>query len=97
MTKKTIQETLFDITPEIEALAQMTYENNAIDKELYTKLDVKRGLRDNDGKGVLTGLTEVSTINSKKLIDGQLVPCDGELFYRGIKIEDIATALFDKP
>ncbi len=77
------------ITPELYNLAEMCVTNNQIDPQLYSVHDVKRGLRDNDGKGVLTGLTEVSTINSKKMIDGQLTPCPGELYYRGIKIEDL--------
>ncbi len=50
---------------------------------------VKRGLRDLDGKGVVTGLTEISTITSSKIIDGQSVPCEGELEYRGININDL--------
>ena len=77
------------ITPEIYKLSEVCINNNQIEPQLYMQHDVKRGLRDNDGKGVLTGLTEVSTINSKKLIDGQLVPSDGELYYRGIKVEDL--------
>ena len=50
----------------------------------YTHL--KRGLRDLDGKGVLTGLTDISTIIQNKEVDGKLVPCDGELYYRGYKM-----------
>ncbi|MDD4690038.1 MAG: citrate/2-methylcitrate synthase, partial [Eubacteriales bacterium] len=76
------------ITPELYRLSDICV-GNKIDVDLYTKHDVKRGLRDNDGKGVLTGLTEISTINSKKMIDGQLVPCEGELYYRGINIENL--------
>ena len=77
------------ITPEIYKLSELCINNNQIEPQLYMQHDVKRGLRDNDGKGVLTGLTEVSTINSKKLVDGQLVPSDGELYYRGINVEDL--------
>ncbi len=77
------------ITPELYSLADMCVNNNQIDPQLYSVHDVKRGLRDNDGKGVLTGLTEVSTINSKKLVDGKMVPSEGELYYRGINIENL--------
>ena len=78
-----------DITPEIEVLAEKMTENSVIDPALYSKFDVKRGLRDLDGKGVLTGLTDISTIKQNKLVDGKLVPCDGELYYRGINVRDI--------
>ena len=68
------------ITPEIEVLAKKMTDNSIIAPSLYSKYNVKRGLRDLDGKGVLTGLTDISTINQNKLVDGKLVPCDGELF-----------------
>ncbi|MEE1003483.1 MAG: citrate/2-methylcitrate synthase [Acutalibacteraceae bacterium] len=63
--------------------------NHHIDPELYTKFQVNRGLRDLNGKGVLTGLTEISTMNGMKEIDGKRVPCDGELFYRGYDIKEL--------
>lgn len=78
-----------DITPEINVLAEKIAENSVIDTALYTKYNVKRGLRDIDGKGVLTGLTDISTIKQNKLVDGKLVPCDGELYYRGYNVNDI--------
>lgn len=78
-----------DITPEIHSLAQSMTQNSIIDPKLYSKYDVKRGLRDLDGKGVLTGLTDISTIKQNKVVDGKLVPCDGELYYRGYNITDI--------
>ncbi len=77
------------VTPEIQKLARLCEERDVIDPELYTKYEVKRGLRDLDGKGVLTGLTEISTINSSRIIDGVSTPIDGELFYRGININDL--------
>ncbi|MBE5861057.1 MAG: citrate/2-methylcitrate synthase [Butyrivibrio sp.] len=70
-------------------LAQIVEKADAIDPELFTKFDVKRGLRDLNGKGVLTGLTNISTINATKIVDGETVPDDGELFYRGINVKDI--------
>ena len=76
------------VTPEIDNLARLCTENR-IDPELYSKYDVKRGLRDINGKGVLTGLTEISEIVSSKKVNGETVPCDGELYYRGINVKDI--------
>lgn len=77
------------VTPEIEALTKVCEENSKMDVALYGKYDVKRGLRDINGKGVLAGLTQVSDIVSSKTIDGKSVPCDGELYYRGINIKDL--------
>ena len=77
------------VTPEIEALTKVCEENSKMDVSLYGKYDVKRGLRDINGKGVLAGLTQVSNIVSSKNIDGKSVPCDGELYYRGINIKDL--------
>lgn len=79
----------FAITPEMEKLAGLCVQNSTIDTDLYAKYDVKRGLRDINGKGVLTGLTEISEIQSSKMIDGKSVPCDGKLYYRGIDIETL--------
>ena len=76
-----------DITPEIEALAAQSLQNSSIDPDDYVKYDVKRGLRDLNGKGVLAGLTEISDIVAKKIVDGKEVPCEGELYYRGINVE----------
>ena len=56
---KDIDSIFFDITPKIEELALKCEKNNEIDKELYTKYEVKRGLRDLNGKGVLAGLTNI--------------------------------------
>ena len=77
------------VTPEIEALTKVCEENSKMDVSLYGKYDVKRGLRDINGKGVLAGLTQVSNIVSSKTIDGKSVPCDGELYNRGINIRDL--------
>lgn len=76
-------------TPMIHELAEKMRANSMIDSELYSKYNVKRGLRDLDGKGVLTGLTDISTIIQNKEVDGKLVPCDGELYYRGYNVNDI--------
>lgn len=75
----------------IHLLAQKSINNNCITPQMYVDNDVKRGLRDNNGNAVLTGLTEISTIISKKKNDqGLTVPCRGELYYRGIDIKDLA-------
>lgn len=78
-----------NISPEVIELSKKCIENNKIDASLYSKYDVKRGLRDINGKGVLTGLTEISDIRSSKEVDGKSVPCEGELYYRGYDIFDI--------
>ena len=78
-----------DITPEIEALTAQALQNSSIDPEDFIRFDVKRGLRDLNGKGVLAGLTEVSDIVAKKVVDGKEVPCDGKLYYRGIDVEQL--------
>ncbi len=78
-----------EITPQLERLTQICVGNSTIGPDLYTKYDVKRGLRDINGKGVLTGLTDISEILSYTIVDSDMVPCEGKLFYRGIDIEQI--------
>ena len=87
-----VQNKYSKVTPEILKLSDFC-KNERIDPELYGKYDVKRGLRDINGKGVLTGLTEVSEIVASKTVDGKSVPCDGELYYRGINVKDIISNL----
>ena len=83
------------VTPEIEALTKICQDNSKMDVSLYGKYDVKRGLRDINGKGVLAGLTQISNIVSSKIVDGKSVPCDGELYYRGINIEDLTKGFLE--
>ena len=79
-----------DIESEIDGkYALKCLENGRIDPQLYIEHKVNRGLRDLNGKGVLTGLTEISDIISKKIVNGEEVPCEGELYYRGYSVEDI--------
>ncbi len=78
-----------EITPQLMELADLCKRNTVIDPELYAKYDVKRGLRDISGKGVLTGLTEICEILSYTIVDNDLIPCEGKLFYRGIDVEEI--------
>lgn len=77
------------VTPAIESLAEKCINNYGIDPELYVKYDVKRGLRDLNGKGVLAGLTDISEVCSQKIVDGNPVPCDGKLYYRGFDMEEL--------
>ena len=86
---KTVDEALFEITPKIQELSDLSEKNNAIEKELFTKYEVKRGLRDLNGKGVLAGLTNVSDVHAKDIVDGKEVPCPGSLYYRGYNIKDL--------
>ena len=82
-----------EITPEIQKLASYCVQNGTIDPTLYTKYDVKRGLRDLNGNGVLTGRTGISEIRSSKVVDGKSVPAEGQLFYRGYNIEDLVRSM----
>lgn len=77
------------VTPQVESLAQLCEMNGSIPPELYLEHNVYCGLRDLNGKGVLTGLTDISEIISKKEVNGELVPCEGELYYRGYNINDL--------
>ena len=63
--------------------------NDSIDLRLYEEYGVNRGLRDENGKGVLTGLTKISKIVSSKNINGKKLSCDGELWYRGYRVEGL--------
>lgn len=89
--KKDLAKTLFEVTPKIKQLADLCEKNNAIDRELYTQYDVKRGLRDLNGKGVLAGLTNISDVCAKKIVNGEEVPCAGSLYYRGYNIKDLVS------
>ncbi len=84
-----VERALFEITPEIQHFAELCEANNVIDKELYVRYNVKKGLRDLKGKGVLAGLTNVSDVRAKKIVDGDEVPCAGNLYYRGYNIKDL--------
>ena len=79
-----------EITPYIRSLAELSCRNNHILPEMYTQHHVYRGLRDVNGNGVVTGLTEISRIQAKERnASGEEVPCDGKLFYRGVNIRDL--------
>lgn len=69
--------------------------HNTIDPVLFSEYGVKRGLRDKNGKGVLAGLTNISLIQSRKEENGQSVPCDGRLLYRGYDIRDLVKGFLE--
>ena len=79
-----------EITPAILALKEQWEKKNYIDPKLYKEYNVKRGLRDEDGRGVLTGLTRVGEIQSYSVTEGEhIVPQDGMLYYRGIDCREL--------
>lgn len=80
---------MLTVNAEVEELAALCKQNSQIDGKLYQDMHVKRGLRDLDGKGVVAGLTNISEIISKKVVDGKEESCDGELYYRGYNINDV--------
>ncbi len=80
---------LSQLTEDMISQTKIAEKYNKIDPELFIKNEVFQGLRDKNGKGVLTGLTNISDIISFKNIDGERVPCEGELYYRGINVTEI--------
>lgn len=86
-----------DITPYISELAAKSCANNGIVPEMYPQHNVNRGLRDMNGKGVVTGLTEVSNIKAKETdLNGNEIPCHGELYFRGIDVRDIVNGFMSE-
>lgn len=83
------------VTPEIEKLTEICKDHSTLDLSLYGKYDVKRGLRDVNGKGVLAGLTQVSNVCATKVVDGKEVPCAGKLSYRGYDIKDLTRGFIE--
>ncbi len=78
-----------EVTPEITRLSELCRDVSVIDSSLYSQYDVKRGLRDQNGKGVLAGLTHISDVRATKIVDGNTVPDYGALFYRGYNVKDL--------
>lgn len=81
---------LNDYTIRSEAVCRR---NDTISPRLYDEYGIKKGLRDENGNGVLAGLTNISKITSSKIVDGKKVPCDGQLWYRGYRVEDLIGSL----
>ena len=80
----------------LKKLSCKAKENNKIDTELFSKYQVKRGLRDVDGRGVLVGLTEIGDVRSYIVEENEMVPMPGKLFYRGLDISDIVNGFLKK-
>jgi citrate synthase len=74
---------------EIASLSELAKKKSYIDPELFVKYQVKRGLRDLDGKGVLVGLTEIGEVHSYIIDENEMIPVPGRLMYRGIDVDDI--------
>ncbi len=75
----------------LEVLAGLAEENGLIDQEYYVRYNVKRGLRNNNGTGVLVGLTKIGDVHGYILDEGEKIPIEGRLLYRGIEISDIVS------
>lgn len=82
-----------EFTKNLEEWSNICLNDERIDLDSYEKYDVKRGLRDKNGNGVVAGLTKVSKILSSKTVDGQKLPCEGQLFYRGYNIYDLVNGV----
>ncbi len=72
---------------------EMCRKNDSIEPHLYSEYGVKKGLRDENGNGVLAGLTNISKITSSEYVNGKKVPCDGKLWYRGYRVEELISGL----
>ena len=73
----------------LEELVRYCMSATAMDLNLYQEYDVKRGLRESNGKGVLTGLTEISDVVATRPVNGKLVPIDGELYFQGYDVKEL--------
>ena len=76
-----------------EEYAKRCMTTDRIDGDLFEQYGVKRGLRDKNGNGVVTGLTNISRIESFQMKDGQKIPCEGKLWYRGYNCIDLVKGL----
>lgn len=94
--EETMLNSISTITDEIKGFSELCIENFKINPELYSKYEVKRGLRDISGKGVLTGLTEISEIRSYTIVDSDVIPCEGKLYYQGIDVEEIVKGFINE-
>ena len=82
-------QTMEDINADLKKYSDLCMKNDMQDEALYIEYDVKKGLRDKNGKGVLSGLTNISMIEAFEEVDGRKVPCDGRLYYRGYNIIEL--------
>ncbi|MDO4345487.1 MAG: citrate/2-methylcitrate synthase [Eubacteriales bacterium] len=91
-----IDEATGQLKEELLFLEEELLKSHRIDPNLYVEYDVKRGLRDSAGTGVLTGLTEVSDVCSHILVNGRKIPAEGKLYYQGVSVNDIVASLKDR-
>ena len=84
---------LGEIKKDVDVLEKELLNNHHIDQNLYIEYDVKRGLRDSAGKGVLTGLTEISDVCAYDLVNGRTIPAEGSLYYQGVNVVDLVAGL----
>lgn len=92
MNNQSMMELGAELNEKFDELVKGCMTSGAIDLNLYTEYDVKRGLRDASGKGVLTGLTEISDVIGYKTREGKKIPCDGELYYQGYNVMDLVAS-----
>jgi len=86
---KRASRSLADDNAALDRWSQLAEDGSRVDPELYPEYDVKRGLRDVTGKGVLAGLTQIGDVVGTATAGDKLVPAPGQLFYRGIEIGDL--------
>lgn len=89
--------TMMDLNPQMEEMFSSLLEecttSGAIDQNLYLEYDVKRGLRDRNGAGVLTGLTEISDVCAYDVVDGVKMPAEGRLYYQGYNVMELVKGM----
>ncbi len=85
-----------ELDEKFDQLIQYCLASGHIDQNLYAEYDVKRGLRDSNGKGVLTGLTEISDVVAYTTENGRKIPADGKLYFQGYDVEDIIDGFKDR-
>lgn len=83
-------------TSEFDELVKQCTRSGSIDQSLYVEYDVKRGLRDSNGNGVLTGLTEISDVCGCNSVSGRKIPVDGELYFQGYNVADLIKGFGDR-
>ncbi len=89
MNNRAMMELDGELNAQFDDLVNYCMVSGAINQDLYEEYDVKRGLRDSNGKGVLTGLTEIADVVATKIIDGEKVPCEGTLYYQGYNVQEL--------
>lgn len=89
MDNRSMMELDEELNAQFDDLVNYCMVSGAINQELYAEYDVKRGLRDSNGKGVLTGLTEIADVVASKFVDGVKLPCDGKLYYQGYDVQEL--------